>query len=49
MLILGQVSGVLYLSPGDVLLLGTGLFIVDALILWFTIRTFRREAVKTKL
>ena len=49
MLILGQVSGVLYLSPVVVLLLGAGLFAVDALILWFAIRTFRRDAVITKL
>jgi ABC-type Na+ efflux pump permease subunit len=49
MLILGQISGVLYLSPGVVLLLGTVLFAIDAFVLWFAVRTFQREAVITKL
>jgi hypothetical protein len=49
LLILGQVSGVVYLSPGFVLLLGALLYSLDALTLWFAIRTFRREAVVTKL
>jgi ABC-2 type transport system permease protein len=47
LLILGQVSGVMYLSPLVVLLLGAGLFILDGLILRFAIRTFRRETVIT--
>ncbi len=45
MLVLGQVTGVLYLSAGMALSVGLALWLVDALLLYFGIRTFRREAL----
>lgn len=45
MLVLGQVTGVLYLSAGMALIVGLALWLVDMLLLYFGIRTFRRETL----
>jgi ABC-2 type transport system permease protein len=49
LLVLGQLSGVLYFSAGVVLAVGSIVWLIDALILWMAIRTFRRSAVIAKL
>ncbi len=49
LLVLGQVGGVVYLSPIFVFLVGVVLWIVDAVILWFAVRTFRRTEIIARL
>ena len=49
LLILGQVGGVVYLSPIFVFLVGLVLWAVDAVILWFAVRTFRRSEIIARL
>ena len=49
LLVLGQLSGVMYFSVGLVALLGLFLWIVDAVLLWFGIRTFERGELIARL
>jgi ABC-2 type transport system permease protein len=45
LLIVGQATGVLYLSTLLVIILGAGLWMINALILLLAVRTFRRETL----
>lgn len=49
MLVLGQIAGVLYLSLGAVLIVGLILWLIDAVILWFAVRTFKRDEIIARL
>ncbi|MCJ7549509.1 MAG: ABC transporter permease subunit [Anaerolineae bacterium] len=49
LLILGQVGGVIYLNVTFVLTAGLLLWIVDAAILWFAVKTFRRSEIIARL
>lgn len=49
MLVFGQLAGVIYLSPVFVFVAGLGLWIVDAVILWFAVKTFRRTEIIARL
>jgi ABC-type Na+ efflux pump permease subunit len=49
LLVFGQIAGVLYLSVLAVMLTGLFLWLVDAAILWFGIRTFRRSEIIARL
>ena len=42
LLVFGQVSGIMYFSVGLALLLGLGIWLIDALLLWLGSRSFRR-------
>ena len=48
-LVIGQITGLMYLSTGLVLLLGLVLWAIDLALLWFGRRTFRRNNLATKL
>jgi len=48
-LILGQVSGALYLSLFVVFLMGLGLWLIDAGLLWYGRQTFRRSVLIARL
>jgi ABC-2 type transport system permease protein len=49
MLVAGQVTGILYLSVGTALAVGSVLWIVDAVLVWLGIRTFARETLLSRL
>ena len=49
LLVLGQVGGVIYLNVVFVLAAGLLLWILDAIILWFAVRTFRRSEIIARL
>jgi hypothetical protein len=49
LLVLGQIAGVLYLNVVAVLLMGLFLWLVDGVILWFGIRTFKRSEIIARL
>jgi len=49
LLVFGQVAGVLYLNVLAVMLTGLLLWVIDAAILWFGIRTFRRSEIIARL
>ncbi|MFO7742799.1 MAG: ABC transporter permease subunit [Anaerolineae bacterium] len=49
LLVLGQMAGVLYLNVLAVMLLGLFLWVIDAGILWFAIRTFKRSEIIARL
>jgi len=49
LLVLGQIGGVVYLSAGFVFLAGVVLWVIDAVILWFAVRTFRRSEIIARL
>ncbi len=49
LLLVGQATGVLYLNVGFVLLLGLILWVVDAVLLWWGVRTFRRQEIIAQL
>ncbi len=49
LLVFGQIAGVLYLNVVAVLLMGLFLWAVDAAILWFGIRTFRRSEIIARM
>jgi len=49
LLVLGQVGGVIYLNVAFVLAAGLLLWIVDAAILWFAVKTFRRSEIIARL
>jgi ABC-type Na+ efflux pump permease subunit len=48
-LMIGQISGVMYFSLGLVFLVGLVIWIIDAGLLWFASRSFRRSELMTKL
>ncbi len=48
-LVLGQIAGVIYLSAGFVFVAGAVLWVIDSVILWFAIRTFRRSEIIARL
>lgn len=48
-LVIGQVSGVLFLGVGTVFLLGTLIWIVDAVLIHLGIRSFKRSSLIVKL
>jgi hypothetical protein len=49
LLVVGQATGVMYFSTWLVLLLGLFFWILDAVLLWFGARTFRRSELAAKL
>ena len=49
LLVFGQLAGVLYLNVLTVLAIGLFLWLVDAVILWFGIRTFKRSEIIARL
>ncbi len=49
MLLFGQVSGVLYFTVGVVFLVGCVLWLIDAAILWFAVKTFQRREIIARL
>jgi ABC-type Na+ efflux pump permease subunit len=49
LLVLGQVGGVIYLNVTFVLAAGLLLWIVDAIVLWFAVKTFRRTEIIARL
>jgi ABC-2 type transport system permease protein len=49
LLLVGQLTGVMYLSTWLVALLGLGFWAVDATLLWFGSRTFRRSELAAKM
>lgn len=48
-LVIGQVTGVLYLGVGTVMLVGTLIWIVDVVLLYYSIRNFKRSLLIAKL
>jgi len=48
-LVVGQISGILYLGVGATLLVGTLIWIVDVVLIWLGIRMFRRSRLIAKL
>lgn len=48
-LVVGQVTGILYLSVGTALAIGLALWAIDAVLIWLGIRNFRREALLSGL
>jgi len=48
-LVVGQATGVLFLGVGMVLLIGTLLWIVDAILIYFNLRIFKRSSLITNL
>ena len=48
-LVLGQVGGVIYLSVGFVLAAGLVLWLIDAVIIWLAVKTFRRSEIIARL
>ncbi len=48
-LLAGQVTGVLYLSVVVSLLVGLVIWLIAAVLLWLSIRTFARAAILAKL
>jgi ABC-type Na+ efflux pump permease subunit len=49
LLVIGQATGVMYFSVGLVLLLGLVLWIIDAVLLWFGARHFRRSRLVARV
>jgi ABC-type Na+ efflux pump permease subunit len=48
-MVVGQATGVLYLGVGTVLLAGTLIWLVDAVLLYYSIHTFKRSLLISKL
>jgi len=48
-LMVGQISGVMYFSLGVVLIVGLVIWLIDAGLLWFASKSFRRGELMTKL
>jgi len=48
-LVIGQAAGVLYLSVGFVFVLGLVAWLIDAVLLWFGVKTFQRERLLAQL
>lgn len=49
LLVLGQIGGVIYLNVAFVLVAGLVLWIVDGVILWYAVKTFRRSEIIARL
>jgi len=49
LLMVGQISGVMYFSLGLVLVVGLVIWLIDAALLWFASKSFRRGELMTKL
>jgi ABC-type Na+ efflux pump permease subunit len=47
-LMVGQISGLMYFSLGVVLLVGAVIWLMDAVLLWFASKSFRRGELMTK-
>jgi fatty-acid desaturase len=48
-LVIGQVTGVLYLGVGSVMLLGTLIWVVDAILIYIGVRSFKRSMLVSRL
>jgi ABC-2 type transport system permease protein len=48
-LVAGQISGILFLSAGVTMLVGAVVWIIDAVLLWFGVRTFARPSLLSRL
>ena len=48
-IVIGQVTGVLYLGVGTVMIVGTVIWIIDAILIRISIRQFKRSMLITKL
>jgi len=48
-LVVGQITGVLYLGVGTVMLVGTLIWIVDAILIRISVRQFKRSMLIAKL
>jgi fatty-acid desaturase len=48
-LVVGQVTGVLFLGVGTVLLIGTLIWIVDAILIYISVLNFKRSTLIAKL
>jgi ABC-2 type transport system permease protein len=48
-LVAGQMSGVLFLTAGVILLLGLAVWLIDAVLIWLGIRTFNRTSLLSRL
>jgi ABC-2 type transport system permease protein len=48
LLIIGQISGVMYFSLGVVMIVGLVIWLIDAVLLWFVSKSFRRGELMTK-
>jgi ABC-type Na+ efflux pump permease subunit len=48
-LVIGQVTGVLYLGIGSVMLLGTLIWVVDAILIYISVRNFKRSMLVSRL
>jgi hypothetical protein len=48
-LVIAQSVGVMYFSVGLALLLGLGIWVVDAVLFWVGVRTFKRDALIARL
>jgi ABC-2 type transport system permease protein len=48
-LVIGQVTGVLFLGVGTVMLIGTLIWIIDAVLIYVSIRSFKRSMLIAKL
>jgi ABC-type Na+ efflux pump permease subunit len=49
LLVFVQATGAMYFSAGMVLLLGLSVWLLDALLLWFSSRSFRRDSLLSRL
>jgi ABC-2 type transport system permease protein len=49
LLMVGQISGVMYFSLGLVFLVGLVIWLIDVGLLWFASKSFRRSELMTKL
>jgi ABC-2 type transport system permease protein len=47
-LMVGQISGVMYFSLGVVMIVGLVIWLIDAILLWFASKSFRRDELMTK-
>jgi ABC-2 type transport system permease protein len=48
-LMIGQISGVMYFSLGVVMFVGLLIWVIDAVLLWFASKSFRRGELMTRL
>ncbi len=48
LLMVGQISGVMYFSLGVVMIVGSVIWLIDAVLLWFASKSFRRGELMTK-
>jgi ABC-type Na+ efflux pump permease subunit len=49
LLMIGQISGVMYFSLGVVMIVGLVIWLIDAILLWFASKSFRRGELMTKI